>query len=516
MAYGGVFIFLLSYLLHMQLSQQLFQLVKSLNAPEKGYLKKYVLTKTGSGKKYLQLFQILDSLAVYDDKVVKKGMQKAGTAGNLTNIKRYLLDSITHGLSDYTLKDTPETQVSRQLESVHVLLKKKLYPLCHDQLDKAEKLSIKYNLFTQQLDILNWRYRLAIREGDYTLLDDLTNRFYHKTVEKNLKHLDEKWQLLAVHGRLTSLASDRSEMEPSQVQKRIEPLIKEMPVFEHQQTEVFSHKLLLNAILSSYYNRTGFYDQAFEYSQRSVQLYLDDPDMIESSGVRNYMSVLVNFANRCLLVDRYDVMQQQIELVAQLLDRKDVQQNPDLKTTVKAYLYELRLLHLHNTQQYADVAAMRDELLQFIDKNRSALRAENLVLYYYYLMNCLYQNGQVEQAYEYCRFLIDEYKDNARQDLILSGYLVLFQLHYDMRHYQLLPHVIKNINYYMKSRRIDFESAKQLVKFYKQVVRSIPQLPDSATTDVFLKTWETLAQDPYNSTLTDTVNVPAWISRLNT
>ena len=54
-------------------STDLFDLIKSLNQAEKGYVKKFALRNSGKGNHiYLSLFDDIDKQKTYDEKVISK------------------------------------------------------------------------------------------------------------------------------------------------------------------------------------------------------------------------------------------------------------------------------------------------------------------------------------------------------------------------------------------------------------------------------------------------------------
>lgn len=495
----------------MQLSEQLFQLVKSLNKAEKGYFRKQVFNSGGNTQKYMVMFNALDKMDAYTEDGLKNLMGKDNTKGNLTNTKRYLLDLLTESLQQYNYKDLPIMQVNRLLQAVEVLIKKKLFELCHDHLDRAEKIALKYDLLTSQLTILNWRYRLAIREGDYGPLQQIEEQTYNKDVKQLLTDINDKWELLSVHGKLIAMSVHRGAGLSEEVKRVVGPLFEKYPIFQHQQTDIFSHKLLIHSSYSVYYRMIGDWDKAFEHGCQSVDLFRAYPEQIEMSP-RNYMSVTVNLANRCIVTGRFDRLLVQIGYLKDLLEQPIAKKNNDLSFELRSYLFEHELLYMHFTEQYHLVDDLSTTILEFIDLHSSSIKKENLAIYYYYLGYGMYMNGSFDKGYQLLKTLLDDHKDIARVDLMICAQLVMFLMHYEMGNEHILPHQIKAINYYTKSRNTELDVLKVVLTYFKALSKKDNAKLRVASEQV-IDAWNNMKDYVHDSTIIESVDLPGWIAK---
>lgn len=494
----------------MQLSQQLFLLVKSLSTAEKGYFRKQVLNSGNATQKYALLFNALDKMDAYSEDALKKAMGKANTKGNLTNTKRYLLDLITESLQQYNFKDLPIMQVNRLLQAVEVLIKKKLYELCHDHLDRATKIAEKHDLLTSQLTILSWRYRLAIREGKYDQLRVIGEESYGVGVTKLLGEIKEKWQLIDVQGKVMAISADRGSSLADIAISQIGPLLDRYPIFTHQQTAVFSHKLLIHTTYSAYYRMIGKVEEAFDHSYKAAALFRQFPEQIEISP-RNYMSVTVNLANRCIVINKYPELLEQIGHLKEFLEHPIAKRNNDLHFEIRAYMYELELMYMHFTESYALVTKLYPTIFGFMRQHTSEIKKENLAVYYYFLGHGLYRNGSRDKGYELLKEMLDDHKDIARMDLMLSAQLVLFLMHYEMGNKHLLPHQIKAIAYYTKSRQADYEILEAILAFYKALCKT-DKKKLTTTTNAVLTAWNERKAHDHDNTIIENFDLPLWIA----
>src|SRR6478609_11539953 len=133
-------------------TDELFQLIQSLNKSEKRLFKLHVKRISGTEDlKILALFDALEGMAEYDeDKLLRKNpsIQKQ----QLSNMKAYLykllLSSLTHSSPDI------ETQLSEQMMYARLLYNKGLYMQALKVLDKVKTYAKANNQSTYRMQAL--------------------------------------------------------------------------------------------------------------------------------------------------------------------------------------------------------------------------------------------------------------------------------------------------------------------------------------------------------------------------
>src|SRR5688572_14194075 len=89
-------------LANMNYKTHLFNLIKSMQASEKGYFKKYASRYDQKGESdYIRLLNAMDELDEYDEKKIKEKLKKEAFVKHLSVTKAYLFDIILEALSSY-------------------------------------------------------------------------------------------------------------------------------------------------------------------------------------------------------------------------------------------------------------------------------------------------------------------------------------------------------------------------------------------------------------------------------
>ena len=130
-----------STLMSTPFSDALFQLVKSLEKAEKRHFKIYI--KRSSDKedlKVVQLFDALDSMDEYDEKIIFKKIESLNKS-KLSNLKTHLNKQLLASLRLLKSKDSIDLQLSEHLDNARILYNKGLKLQSLKILEKAKEMA---------------------------------------------------------------------------------------------------------------------------------------------------------------------------------------------------------------------------------------------------------------------------------------------------------------------------------------------------------------------------------------
>ncbi len=143
-------------------SDALFHLVKSLEKAEKRHFKIYI--KRSSDKedlKVVQLFDALDKMSEYDEKVVLKkisGIDKS----KLANLKSHLYKELLASLRLLKSRDNVDLQLSEHLDNARILYNKGLKIQSLRILEKAKELARANQKFNTLVQLTSLEKKIEI------------------------------------------------------------------------------------------------------------------------------------------------------------------------------------------------------------------------------------------------------------------------------------------------------------------------------------------------------------------
>src|SRR3954469_24253153 len=136
-------------------SDTLFQLIHSLEKSEKRNFKLYI--KRSSAKedlKIIQLFDAIDKLSEYDEKVLLKRLPSIEKP-QLSNLKNHLYKQVLASLRLLKSTESIDMQLHEQLDYARILYNKGLYLQSLKILERVKELALAYNQDTFLIQVIS-------------------------------------------------------------------------------------------------------------------------------------------------------------------------------------------------------------------------------------------------------------------------------------------------------------------------------------------------------------------------
>jgi hypothetical protein len=171
-------------------SDELFRLIHSLSAEEKGYFKKFTMRHTSHGNNYLLLFDAISRQKSFDERVLKERFN------NYTVMKVYLKDMITDCLLLYYRNTHAHIHLLNQLQKIHLLIIKGFNEEAIKLLEKLLVQTKKMEIFSIERYLLRMYMELCVYannkiESIAAFLEDYTRQIErNKTDEADLTEFE--------------------------------------------------------------------------------------------------------------------------------------------------------------------------------------------------------------------------------------------------------------------------------------------------------------------------------------
>ena len=178
----------------MSTKNDLFILIHTLSKSEKRYFRLFC-TREASGGNYLKLFDAIDNQAEYHEKTIKATFKNEAFAKQLHVTKNYLRKLILKSLRNFHAGISKDAELKDILRNIEILYNKELFDHCQTQLLVAERLALKYELLSGQLEVNNWKRKLeqTRNPGNYPALYKILQE-HGSTLDKLGNNLNY-WQL---------------------------------------------------------------------------------------------------------------------------------------------------------------------------------------------------------------------------------------------------------------------------------------------------------------------------------
>lgn len=442
----------------------LFQLVKSLGKGEKRNFKLYMQRNSASAElKVVQLFDALDKMEEYDEPLLLRKNPSISKT-QLSNLKAGLYKHILASLRLIKEGENIDLQLHEMLDHARILYNKGLYLQSLHILDKLKLMARQHYQFTFLQQALFFEKKIEtmyITRSMEARADMLADESVQ--VQQRLQTVNQLSNLsLQLYSWYIKHGHARNQADKEAVSYFFESHV---PANAAALTG-FYEKLYLYQSYSWLSFITQDYLKYYRYSQRWVDLYHQEPDMIKVETIQ-YIKGLHN-----LIGAVYDL--RQVERFYELLQQFEdfyhsdwVLANNNYKIQSFVYLYTAKI-HRHFLEGtfteglglVPEINASLADYELYLDQHR--------ILVLYYKMACLYFGaGRNEEAIDYLNKII-HLKVDLRIDLQCYARLLHLIAHFELGNHSLLPYLIKSVYRFMAKMENLSHVEEAMFRFLRQ------------------------------------------------
>lgn len=282
----------------------LHELIHSLSKSEKRYFKVQVKSMgDGKGHKYLQLFELLAGMKVFDPDQVQRTMQWKDFRASYSMAKRYLYDKLLDNLVSFSKNASVVQRLPAEIAHIKVLIRKGLYTQAQRKVDKAKRLAYPAETFEQLLEILHEERNLLIlgtgKPFTQAGLDKVLGEFEFVIDGIALLH-----KVRAIHYRLYSLIRLSGGLKTKENWETLEQCKEELMALEVEKQAYLFPKVYHLNILNQYYYLNGKLEDSKKSLKKALDLFEQNPAFARENQL-GYMSVLHNLCNRGFVTRDY-------------------------------------------------------------------------------------------------------------------------------------------------------------------------------------------------------------------
>ncbi len=335
----------------MVIKDDLFQLIKSLNASERRYFKIFASRHVDVDEHNLsELFDEVERLDEYDEDKLKKKLAKRKSGKSIIKYisaeKKALHDLIMRAMRAYHGEKTVDVQLNELLTDELFYHGKSLYELQAKTLEKAKKLAEKYEKFTVLLTVLQREAKMLIerKTKDY---DEVRNRV-HKQEMETLEKLVNESELRILKDDVFIDTRTGANVRDENFQKALDEKIKN-PLLKDEKRALSFHALKnYHNTLRAYYRLKSDMKKAWEHSKKVVEIFEANTDIKEEFTI-DYKIALANYLGACHTLQKYDEFEKALAKIKSTPSKSLDEEGEVFQDTA---MYEL--LYYMNTNRFSD------------------------------------------------------------------------------------------------------------------------------------------------------------------
>jgi hypothetical protein len=448
-------------------ADSLFQLIHSLQKSEKRNFKLYI--KRSSAKedlKIIQLFDALDKLGEYDEKVLLKKLPDISKT-QLANLKTHLYREVLASLRLIKTTDSIDMQLHEQLDYARILYNRGLYMQSLKILERVKELAQAYfqdSLLGQAISLEKKIETLHITRS----MKDRPERLTEEAIDVNerRKNITKLSNLaLQMYSWYVKFGHARNEEEEKKVKK------------------YFKQNLPSSArVLGGFYEKLYFFQSScwyaficqdflkyYRYAQKWTDLFDAHPFMIAVEP-GHYIKGMHNILNAHFDLRNYRGFEVALRRFEEFADTEVANHHENFRVQTFIYLYTAKINQhfMHGTFKEGLT------LLPYIEEklHEYALYFDNhrVLVFNYKIATLYFGSGDYGKCIDYLQRIINDNVD-LRYDIQCYARLLHLLAHYELGNLDLMDSLIKSVYRYMTRMETVTIIEEEIFKFLRTSFR---------------------------------------------
>lgn len=485
----------------MKKKDAVFQLIKSLSRGEKRNFRMLAQLTSGS-KKYLLLFDVMDSLDEYDEaRILRRFRKDPSFEKQFAYNKNYLYNSILNSLA-YFHKST-EAELSSLGLQVKILLEKNLYSHAKKLIRKTKEKAMRQEKFEEVLRLFNYEIEILKATENIKLLKDKMRQ-----LEFEERLILEKIENLIAYRRLDSrifvLLKTRMFSRNPDEDKEVQELLAD-PLFRgEEQALSVRAKIWYNRLLRGLAFYIGEREQAYEHSARAIELFEGNPELMDELKI-DYLNQVSLFTVESFFRKEYE------NSYRTLVKTRNIRLSSPQERVFRFNRFYLTMLYIYLETGATEGA---EELIANIEKELGSLDNElgeaSKLQTYYFLAYYWLQRGDPSRALTWNNKLLNHPRTNLRADIQAANRLLNLLIHIELGNLDLVEYTLKSTyRFIYKNERMN-KYERRVLRFVKEAINSSSKELDERLIK-FRDDIKEIFEDPYEKRAANLFDMLAWI-----
>lgn len=443
-------------------SDALFSLIKSLDGEEKRQFKLFFQQKNNQSA-YLQLFDAIDSLKIYDEKKLLLILTQKGWNHTIKVVKRYLQESLYRFLEYHYFDHSVEIQLQRFLQRIEILYVKRLFLQAEKFVFKAEKLAVAHQQYLYLLNILSWKRKIMIQLEDVAGFEAYDEHYLCQIQSVELFRNIIEYEKIFV--RVIRFSISKLENLDKKTIAELKKIL-EIPILKNEEMALsFPAKIIYCRILGDIHLMLKNKEESYKFLQR-VSYYSEQAMLSPAERLRAFINLTV------LLV--------QLEKNEELLLIKE-----KASELIRSVPTKMQTISLHNqyfvlmnncisyqirTTKVDEALLASDEIMNLMEKRAST---STFLVYFGNLSIIYFLKADYRQALYYTNEVLSMENKGIRTDIISFLKILNIVIHYELGNEEIIPGLCYSVSGYFNKQEQAHVVERIMINFFDKKICKI-------------------------------------------
>lgn len=453
----------------MKQKDQLHDLIIALTQNEKRFFKIYASRHTiGDKNNYVKLFEVIEKLVEYDEEKLRTKIKYEPFEGHLSAAKNYLYNMILECLDIYHKDSSIDRQISKYINIARVLSEKRLDDQSIKMIEKAHKLSEKYNRFENIIALSFLRKNIGF---DRDIISEENLKEYYESSFIALKKLNAILEFSKIRDELLLQRRRKGSIKNKEELLSIKayydnPYFRDASKINSLDANIYYLlSKIEHAIISNDDKRSRI------YIRKLISVFDLHVDNI-ADNIKQYIYVLnVYIGYRLYLDDRNEANSflNKIISIPLLIGEKAVTNDVKVKIFEVYYscLTDVALAFKDYENAIPHILQAEKELEKF---EKQMTPSFNLVMKSN--IACVYFGaGNYKQCLKWCNLVIND-APQYREDLFYTVRILNLINHFELGNQLILPSLIKSTFRYLYKRNRVYQFERIFLKYFRLFIKT--------------------------------------------
>ena len=489
----------------MKTSEDVFQLIKSLNKTEKRYFKLYASLQKGD-KGYLQLFDAIEKQVVYDEERILAKFKQERFTNNFSVVKAYLYQSVLKSMRLYSSSASVQILLREMIADIQFLFERGLFKQAGKLIEKAKQMAYKYEyhlvlleIISQETLLLRTRYHLVKTEVEIEKLNEESARVMEK--HKEINHY------LSLASKIVIWVNKKGHARKQSEVQKYGQHIKEMLREVEKTTLSYKANLIFYFSCIAGLDSIGDYEAAYAGSAKILKIMEAHPHQIEEKPVP-YVRALHNFGLCQMRLNNFKEASHTITKMQRLHFR-----SPKVAADVFILMSILELTLLARTGNFG-------EGLQAIPKIEKKLKGLGLpsalekydIQFNYSFAYICFGAKQYSLSKKYLNKIVNDPQKNYAHDLQSLARILSLIIYFESGDQDMVQYFEKSTSRFLKRKEQLFRTEQLLLHFIrKEDAGSFAKSDLISKFKKLLSELRKIVEDPLENSVLMNLNVIAWV-----
>ena len=484
----------------------LFQLIRSLEKAEKRHFKLYIRrSSSNENLKVIQLFDALDKLTEYDEKMILKkipAIQKA----QLSNLKSHLYKQLLASLRLLKSADSIDLQLNEQFDYAHILYKKGLFFQSLKLLEKAKETAKIHQKFTFLTQVIALEKRIE----SLHITRSIQNRAEILSAEaiQVSSHIDMVARLSNLALQLYSWYIKNGHAKNEADEDRIKIFIEEnLPAQAREQTGFYERLYLYQSFSWYAFIRQDFI-QYYRYTQKWVDLFHDQP-LMKRVETGHYIKGLHNLLNAHFDLRNHLKFAQTITIFENFSETERVRMNDNFRIHSYLYLSQAKINQHFLNGNFSEGASLIPGIESKLNEYALFIDSHRVLVLTYKIASLYFGNGNYDACILQLQKIIND-NIGLRYDLQCYARLMHLLAHYELGNHELMEYLSKSVYRFMSKMQNLTKIEEEMIRFLRRSYY-IPRSKMKLEMEKFLERVQPLEKHRYQARVFVYLDIISWV-----